>query len=190
MGWEHATCSTSQADKLFPPGIRLQLQTSLDRGRAAALGSRNGKQVTASRPGSPAEQGPRRRHLSPCENGRAPGGAHSQEGGPPDPEPPPRAPTPSAHRDGGPFKPDLLGQNYRSLPSMLSPTHQPLRLTPRHPTSPAGGSALSCAPRTAPHPGPCGPRALTPGQRAREPCWLSEPHLRSSWASCRIRSLV
>lgn len=60
-------------------------------------------------------------------------------------------------------------------PSMLSPTHQPLWLPPGHPTSPAGGSALSCPCRTAPHPGPCRPGALTPGQRAQEPCWLSEP---------------
>lgn len=141
------------------------------------LGSRDGKQVTASRPGSRAEQGPPR-HLSPCENERAPGGAHSQEGGPPGPEPRRWAPTHSVHRDGGPFKPDLLGQNHRSPLSTAehAEPHPPAPVVaPGHPTSPAGGSALSCPCRTAPHPGPCRPGALTPGQRAQEPCWLSEP---------------
>ena len=59
--------------------------------------------------------------------------------------------------------PDLLGQNHRSPPSVLSPICQPLQLPPHNPTSPMGGSALSCPPGT----GPTSRSLQTPSPDAR-----------------------
>lgn len=87
--------------------------------------------------------------------------------------PPPLSPEMEALSNLG--HPDLLRQNHRSPPSVLSPIRQPLQLPP--PTRPPQQEALPSPvpPEPAPHPGPSRPRAMTPGQRAWEPCRLSEP---------------